>query len=90
MRRSSTATRYARTACSTAACAEVIRSATAPTAVARAAWSMWKLDWASVASPASTISGVRLLAASVRPVMAFVSPGPWCTDTTPARPLIRA
>ena len=28
-------------------------------------------------SAASTISGVRLLAASVSPVTAFVSPGPW-------------
>ncbi len=51
---------------------------------------MWKFDWGSVASPARTISGVRLLAASVMPVIALVSPGPWCTDTMPTRPLILA
>ena len=32
---------------------------------------------AAAVSPASTSSGVRLLAASASPVMVFVSPGPW-------------
>src|SRR3954451_12477215 len=35
-------------------------------------------------------SGVRALAASVNPVIAFVNPGPWCTLHTPTRPLTRA
>ena len=30
--------------------------------------------------------GVRLLAASVRPVRVFVSPGPWCTLQIPTSP----
>ena len=33
---------------------------------------------------------MRAFAASVRPVIAFVSPGPWCTDTHPRFPLTRA
>ena len=33
--------------------------------------------------PASTSSGVRLLAASVSPVIVLVRPGPWCTLHTP-------
>jgi hypothetical protein len=37
-------------------------------------------------SAASTTMGVRLLAASVMPVIALVSPGPWCTETMPGRP----
>src|SRR5439155_1124217 len=41
-------------------------------------------------SPASTSRGVRLLAASVRPVMVLVNPGPWWTLQTPSRPLTRA
>ena len=41
-------------------------------------------------SAASTSSGVRLLAASVIPVIALVSPGPWCTVSSPARPAVRA
>ena len=41
-------------------------------------------------SAATTTSGVRALAASVRPVIAFVSPGPWCTVATPSAPLTRA
>jgi hypothetical protein len=40
-------------------------------------------------SGASTISGVRLLAASVRPVTVLVSPGPWCTLQAARRPLAR-
>jgi hypothetical protein len=30
------------------------------------------------------------LAASVMPVIALVSPHPWCTDSAPTRPLILA
>ena len=41
-------------------------------------------------SPASTSSGVELLAASARAVTAFVSPGPWCTEATPTRPVVLA
>ena len=37
-----------------------------------------------------TISGVRLFAASVMPVIALVSPQPWCTVTRRHPPLIRA
>ena len=53
---------------------------------------MRKLELSAAAgdSPASTSSGVRLLAASVSPVMVLVSPGPWCTLHTPTRPLARA
>ena len=40
-------------------------------------------------SGASTISGVRLLAASVRPVTVLVSPGPWWTLHAASRPLTR-
>ena len=77
---------------STAKPGECSRNAVAPTEVARAATSMRKLDRtaALATSAASTTSGVRLLAASVIPVMALVSPGPWCSDRTPGRPLIRA
>ncbi len=68
------------------------RSGTAPTAEARAATSMRKLDRTAAAatSAASTTSGVRLLAASVMPVTALVSPGPWCTLSRPVRPAVRA
>ena len=71
---------------------ECSRSGTAPTAVASAATSMRKLeDTAGPAtSAASTSSGVRLLAASVMPVTALVSPGPWCTVSSPVRPAVRA
>ena len=41
-------------------------------------------------SPASTSTGVRAFAASASPVTAFVSPGPWCTEHTPTRPVTRA
>ena len=41
-------------------------------------------------SAVSTTSGVRLFAASVMPVIALVSPQPWCTLTTATRPLVRA
>ncbi len=71
---------------------ECSRSGTAPTAEARAATSMRKLDRTAAAatSAASTSSGVRLLAASVMPVIALVSPGPWCTLSRPVRPAVRA
>src|SRR5262249_57089757 len=62
------------------------------TEVASAGTSMRKLD--RTAAPAtlaaSTSSGVRLLAASVMPVSALVSPGPWCTLKIPTRPVSRA
>ncbi len=53
---------------------------------------MWKLDVGAAAgdSPASTSSGVRLLTASVSPVTALVSPGPWCRLQIPTLPLTRA
>ena len=75
---------------STAKPAECSRPGVAPTAVAIAATSMRKLDRGADASAASTTSGVRLLAASVMAVSALVSPGPWCSETTPGRPLSRA
>ena len=67
-----------------------MRTASAPTARARAIWSTWKFDSGCVASAVSTSSGVRLLAASVIPVMAFVKPGPWCTDSAATVSLMRA
>ncbi|WP_344904504.1 hypothetical protein [Streptosporangium longisporum] len=90
VRRSSRATRKASVTSAAAVRAEAIRSGTAPTASASAAWSTKKLERRSVTSPASTTSGVRLLAASVTPVIALVSPGPWWTLSTPTRPLRRA
>ena len=45
---------------------------------------------AAVTSAATTTIGVRLLAASVIPVIALVRPHPWCTVTAADRPLIRA
>ena len=90
MRRPSRATRNASAVSAAALSAEEIRSGTAPTASASAAWSTKKLERGSVASPASTMSGVRLLAASAMPVIALVSPGPWWTLSTPTRPLSRA
>ncbi len=47
-------------------------------------------DAAAAVSAARRTSGVRLFAASVRPVIALVSPGPWCTVQTPVSPLTRA
>ena len=57
------------------------RSATAPTDSTSAAWSILKFEriCAAGVSAASSTSGVRIFAASVSPVIAFVSPGPWCT-----------
>ena len=67
------------------------RSATAPTASTRPVWSIRKFERSAAAgvSAASTSSGVRLLAASVSPVIVFVSPGPWCTLQAAIRPLTR-
>ncbi len=92
MRRCSTAVRYARTVSASAEAGEWTRSATAPTALTSASWSMRKLDRTAAApvSAASTNSCVRLFAASVMPVIALVSPQPWCSDSTPTRPLVRA
>ncbi len=58
-----------------------MRSDTAPTERAISACSKWKFDFTAPTgtSPASTSSGVRLLAASAMPVSALVSPGPGCT-----------
>ena len=71
---------------------EWMRSGTAPSVAAIAGWSMRKFERIAArgASPASTSSGVRLLAASVSPVSMFVKPGPWWTLQTPTRPLTRA
>ena len=68
------------------------RSATAPTDSTSAAWSILKFErnCAAGVSAASSTSGVRDFAASVSPVIAFVSPGPWWTEATPSRPLTRA
>jgi hypothetical protein len=51
---------------------------------------MKKFDLGLVASGARTIRGVRLFAASVRPVIALVTPGPWCTVRAASRPDTRA
>ncbi len=40
-------------------------------------------------SAATTTSGVRAFAASVRAVVVLVRPGPWWTVATPTRPLTR-
>ena len=76
----------------TAVAGEWIRSLTAPTLRARASWSILKLERTAEAwvSAVSTISGVRLLAASPIPVIALLSPQPWWVLTTPTRPDIRA
>ncbi len=90
-RRCCSAVRKARTVSATALAAVCVRSDTAPTATPSASWSIRKLD--STAEPAesavSTIIGVRLLAASVIPVIALVSPQPWCRLSTLTLPLIR-
>ncbi len=76
--RSTTARRTARVTSATAVAGPCTRSATAPTEVTSASWSILKFErsCAGGVSAASRISGVRLLAASVKPVIAFVSPGP--------------
>ena len=65
----------------TAVAGPCTRSGTAPTDSTSASWSIRKFERSCAAgvSAASRISGVRDLAASVSPVIAFVSPGPWCT-----------
>ena len=77
-RRSTCARRNARATSSAALSPECTRSAAAPTVVASAAWSSRKFERSAAAgaSPASSSSGVRLLAASVSPVIALVKPGP--------------
>ena len=92
VRRSTTARRTARVVSATADEGPCTRSATAPTDSTSASWSILKFEriCAAGVSAASRITGVRLLADSVSPVIAFVSPGPWCTDATPSRPLTRA
>ena len=69
-----------------------MRSTVAPTPAATAAWSMRKFDRSAAAdvSAASSRSGVRALAASVRAVTALVNPGPWCTVATPTSFVTRA
>ena len=76
--RSRSARVTARSVSSRAVAGVWMRSATAPTERAIAAWSKWKLFFTAPAgtSPASTSSGVRLLAASAMPVSALVRPGP--------------
>ena len=77
-RRSTTARRYARRASATAVAGPYTRSTPAPTDATRSSWAILKFEVtaAAGASPASTSTGVWLLAASVRPVIVLVSPGP--------------
>ena len=91
-RRSTRARRTARATSATAVPGPWTRSATAPTERTSAAWSMRKFERIAAAgvSAATSTSGVRLLAASVSPVIAFVSPGPWCTLHAATVPLTRA
>ena len=91
-RRSTRARRSARAVSAAAVAPEWMRSGTAPSVAVRPGWSIAKFERIAArgASPASTSSGVRLLAASVSPVSAFVKPGPWWTLHTPTRPLTRA
>jgi hypothetical protein len=67
-----------------------MRRNSAPTAAASPGRSTKKFDRGFVTSGASTTSGVRLLAASVSPVSALVTPGPWCTLSTASLPDTRA
>ena len=91
-RRSTRARRSARAVSAAAVAPEWMRSGTPPSVAVRPGWSIAKFERIAArgASPASTSSGVRLFAASVRPVSAFVKPGPWWTLHTPTRPLTRA
>ena len=77
-RRSTRARRTARATSAIAVAGPCTRSATAPTDSTSPAWSILKFERSAAAgvSAAITSSGVRLLAASVRPVTVFVSPGP--------------
>ena len=84
-RRSTRARRTARATSAIAVCRARARARpTAPTASTRPAWSIRKFERSAAAgvSAASSSSGVRLLAASVSPVIVFVSPGPWWTLQT--------
>ncbi len=92
VRRSRAAVRYARTASSIARLAECSTAGVAPTARVSASTPIRKLDCTAEAltSAASTSMGVRLLAASVIPVSAFVMPGPWCRLRIAGRPVLRA
>ena len=63
--------------------------------VAAVAWGeplpdLHAIGWAAGVSAASSSTGVRLFAASVRPVIVLVSPGPWWTLHAASRPLTRA
>ena len=91
-RRSTRARRTARATSAIAVAGPCTRSATAPTDSTSPVWSIRKFERRAAAgvSAASTSSGVRLLAASVSPVTALVSPGPWCTLHAASRPLTRA
>ncbi len=77
---------------STAVAGPCTRSATAPTERTSASCSIRKFERIAAAgvSAATSTSGVRLFAASVRPVIAFVSPGPWWTLHAATVPLTRA
>ena len=77
-RRRARAVWIARSVSATAVAGPCTRWATAPAASTIPAWSMRKFERTAAAgvSAATTTSGVRALAASVRPVIAFVSPGP--------------
>ncbi len=90
-RRSTVARRTARATSAIAVCGPCTRSATAPTDCTRPAWSIRKFERRAAAgvSAAITMTGVRLLAASVRPVTVLVSPGPWCTLQAASLPLTR-
>ena len=76
-RRSTRARRTARATSAIAVSGPCTRSATAPTDSTRPVWSIRKFERSAAAgvSAASSSSGVRLLAASVSPVIVFVSPG---------------
>src|SRR5258708_28245904 len=88
-RRSTSARRSARSVSATAVAGPCSRSATAPTDGTSWSWSIRKLERiaAAAVSAASSSRGVRLFAASVRPVIVLVRPGPWCTVHNPTRPV---
>ena len=91
-RRSACARCRARAVSAAAVSPEWMRSGIAPSVRATPSWSTRKFDRSAAAgaSPHTSSSGVRALAASVSPVSAFVKPGPWWTLHTPTRPLTRA
>ena len=91
-RRSTRARRTARATSAIAVSGPCTRSATAPTDSTSASCSIRKFDriCADGVSAARSSTGVRLLAASVSPVIVFVRPGPWCTLQAASRPLTRA